>query len=53
MAITHTMTFDTNILIAYLGKEESAFSSCKHYKGLGFRQKEIFERIRKAAKAML
>ncbi|KKW22226.1 MAG: hypothetical protein UY62_C0009G0024 [Parcubacteria group bacterium GW2011_GWF2_50_9] len=35
MAVTHTMTFDTNILIAYLDKEEPAFSSCKRYKELG------------------
>lgn len=32
MAIIHAMTFDTNILIAHLDKEEPVFSACKKYK---------------------
>ena len=35
MAIIHAMTFDTNILIAYLDKEEPVFSACKKYKEEG------------------
>lgn len=35
MAVIHAMTFDTNILIAYLDKEEPVFSACKNYKENG------------------